>query len=52
VPEKETDEQVKAKKNQASALARARRGLGATINTSGTGVPSGPTTDRATLLGD
>ena len=52
VPDKETDAEVKAKKQEASRLARGRRGLGATINTSGTGAEGAATTQRATLLGD
>ncbi len=52
VPDKETDAEVKAKKQEASRLARGRRGLGATINTSGTGAEGTATTQRATLLGD
>ena len=52
VPDKETDAEVKAKKQEASRLARGRRGLGATINTSGTGAEGTAPTQRATLLGD
>ena len=52
VPEKETDAEVKAKKQEAGRLARGGRGLGATINTSGTGAQGTATTQRATLLGD
>ena len=52
VPVKESDAEVKAKKQEASRLARGRRGLGATINTSGTGAEGTATTERRALLGD
>lgn len=52
VPDKETDAEVKAKKQEASRLARGRRGLGSTINTSGTGATEEAQTARRTLLGD
>jgi hypothetical protein len=52
VPDKETDAEVKAKKEEAARLARGRRGLGATINTSGAGAEGAATTQRSTLLGD
>lgn len=52
MPVKETDAEVKAKKQEAGRLARGRRGLGATINTSGTGATGTAPTQRATLLGD
>ena len=50
--EKESDAEVKAKKQEAGRIARGRRGLGATINTSGTGAQGTAPTQRATLLGD
>lgn len=52
VPVKETDAEVKAKKQEAGRLARGRRGLGATINTSGSGATGTAPTERRTLLGD
>lgn len=52
IPEKESDAEVKAKKQEAGRIARGRRGLGATINTSGTGAAGTAPTQRATLLGD
>ena len=52
IPDKESDAEVKAKKQDASRLARGRRGLGSTVNTSGTGATDVAPTERRTLLGD
>ncbi len=52
VPQKESDAEEKAKKEEASRIARSRSGLGSTINTSGTGAMETASTARRTLLGD
>ena len=52
VPVKESDAEVKKKKEDAAALSRKRAGLGATINTSGQGAEGTAETNRRTLLGD
>lgn len=52
VPVKETDAEVRKKKQRTSRLARTRLGHGATVKTSGRGVQVAANTQRKALLGD
>jgi len=52
VPVKKTDAEVRKKKERTSRLARNRKGLGSTINTTGQGVQAPLNTQRKALLGD
>ncbi len=52
VPVKATDAEVRKKKERTSRLARNRKSLGSTINTTGQGVQDPVNTQRKALLGD